>query len=148
MVHMLTHVSYRVNTCVSIPCAVCDAGFLQAFGNRCHGRDYTTGLIHVGECLMLTPVSKQPYTTAVHVDAACKHVGGFSALARLLRITPSTPHMWKARGVVPAEHCAAIEQATDRAVMRWDLRPDDWWKIWPELIGKKGAPAVPKSEAV
>ena len=45
---------------------------------------------------------------------------------------------------MPIQHCAAIEQATDRVVMRWDLRPDDWWKIWPELIGKKGAPAVPE----
>ena len=45
------------------------------------------------------------------------------------------------------ENCTAIEQATDGNVMRWDLRPDDWWRIWPELIGKKGAPAVPKQEA-
>jgi len=51
--------------------------------------------------------------------------------------------MWKSRGVVPIEHCAAIEAATARAVMRWDLRPDDWWRIWPELIGTPGAPAVP-----
>ena len=41
-----------------------------------------------------------------------------------------------------------VERLSGRRVMRWDLRPDDWHRIWPELIGKKGAPAVPKSEAV
>jgi DNA-binding transcriptional regulator YdaS (Cro superfamily) len=41
-----------------------------------------------------------------------------------------------------------IEQATTRAVRRWDLRPDDWHRIWPELIGAEGAPAVPVPEEV
>jgi DNA-binding transcriptional regulator YdaS (Cro superfamily) len=40
--------------------------------------------------------------------------------------------------------CVSIEQASDGIVMRWDLRPDDWFRIWPELIGTKGAPEVPK----
>lgn len=42
------------------------------------------------------------------------------------------------------ENCVAIEQATDRKVMRWDLRPEDWHRIWPELIGAEGAPAIPR----
>ena len=32
-----------------------------------------------------------------------------------------------------------IEAATDGAVRRQDLRPDDWHRIWPELIGTDGA---------
>lgn len=44
------------------------------------------------------------------------------------------------------ENCTAIEQATERAVMRWDLRPDDWHRIWPELIGAPGAPATQAEE--
>ncbi len=32
------------------------------------------------------------------------------------------------------ENCVAIEQATDAAVTRRDLRPDDWHRIWPELV--------------
>lgn len=44
---------------------------------------------------------------------------------------------------VPPEHCVAIEVATEHAVRRWDLRPTDWHRIWPELIGADGAPAVP-----
>lgn len=45
----------------------------------------------------------------------------------------------------PAERCADIERATAQAVMRWDLRPDDWHRIWPELIGAEGAPPVPET---
>ena len=48
---------------------------------------------------------------------------------------------------MPPEHCVTIEQKTDRAVRRWDLRPSDWWLIWPELIGADGAPAIPELEA-
>ena len=43
---------------------------------------------------------------------------------------------------VPPVHGAAIEQGTGMAVRRWDLRPDDWHRIWPELIGAEGAPEV------
>ena len=45
------------------------------------------------------------------------------------------------------ENCVCIEQATDGAVMRWDLRPDDWHRIWPELIGAEGAPDITKAIA-
>lgn len=38
--------------------------------------------------------------------------------------------------------CVLIERATAGDVRRWDLRPDDWHLIWPELIGQPGAPAV------
>lgn len=43
----------------------------------------------------------------------------------------------------PAERAADIERACDLQVRRWDLRPDDWHRIWPELIGTEGAPDVP-----
>jgi len=46
-----------------------------------------------------------------------------------------------------AAMCVAIERATGRKVRRWDLRPRDWYLIWPEQIGSRGAPAVP-DEAV
>lgn len=48
-------------------------------------------------------------------------------------------------GRVPSPELAVqIERATAQAVRRWDLRPDDWHRIWPELIGADGAPAVPE----
>lgn len=31
-------------------------------------------------------------------------------------------------------------------VRRWDLRPADWHRIWPELIGAEGAPVLPTEE--
>ena len=40
------------------------------------------------------------------------------------------------------EFAAAIELATEGKVRRWDLRPKDWHRIWPELINVKGAPDV------
>lgn len=45
------------------------------------------------------------------------------------------------------ELASTIERLTDCKVMRWDLRPDDWHRIWPELVGKKGAPKVEASKA-
>jgi DNA-binding transcriptional regulator YdaS (Cro superfamily) len=32
-----------------------------------------------------------------------------------------------------AQHCLAIERATNGVVRRQDLRPDDYWLIWPDL---------------
>lgn len=51
-------------------------------------------------------------------------------------------HCYGGRVPSPA-NCVAIEAATDRKVMRWDLRPDDWHLIWPELTKVKGCPAIP-----
>lgn len=47
---------------------------------------------------------------------------------------------WLEAGRVPVEFCAALERATDGLVRRWHLRPNDWFCIWPELIGNDGAP--------
>ena len=47
----------------------------------------------------------------------------------------------------PPTRCYAIEVGTDFEVRRWDLRPDDWHRIWPELIGAEGAPAVEVRDA-
>ncbi|EWS53318.1 YdaS family helix-turn-helix protein [Methylibium sp. T29] len=33
-----------------------------------------------------------------------------------------------------------IDRESGLVVRRWDLRPDDWHLIWPELIGADGAP--------
>jgi DNA-binding transcriptional regulator YdaS (Cro superfamily) len=48
---------------------------------------------------------------------------------------------WRGRKPSPAK-AVAIEKATESKVRRWDLRPSDWWQIWPELVGVKGAPRV------
>ena len=48
---------------------------------------------------------------------------------------------------VPVHRCRQIERATGLKVRCWDLRPHDWHRIWPELIGAEGAPEVSPSEA-
>ncbi len=35
------------------------------------------------------------------------------------------------------EYALAIERATDGLVTRKDLRPDDWSRIWPDLVESK-----------
>lgn len=69
-------------------------------------------------------------------------------LARLIGAPPVLVSQWRS-GVraVPIERCTEIEAATDRAVRRWDLRPDDWHRIWPELINSPEAPAVAVEDA-
>ena len=47
----------------------------------------------------------------------------------------STPVIW----------CVRIENATDGKVSRRDLRPDDYFQIWPELAEECGAsPKLPE----
>lgn len=41
------------------------------------------------------------------------------------------------------ELAVGIERESRGAVKRWDLRPDDWHRIWPELVGRKGSPKAP-----
>lgn len=67
-----------------------------------------------------------------------------ASLARALGINPVLISQWK-KGFrpIPIERCVPIERATEGQVMRWDLRPEDWWQIWPELVCHSNAPEVP-----
>jgi DNA-binding transcriptional regulator YdaS (Cro superfamily) len=79
------------------------------------------------------------------LQQAVDRLGGQAALAAAVGVKQQHVWNWLNRGgSVPTDHCAAIEQATDRAVMRWDLRPNDWHRVWPELINQPGAPAIPE----
>lgn len=69
------------------------------------------------------------------LNEAIEHAGGVSALAVAIGVTQSAVSNWRSRGVfVPPDHCASIETAAKGAVTRRDLRPDDWYRIWPELV--------------
>ena len=76
---------------------------------------------------------------------AIDSLGGVTAVARLCGVKPPSVWEWKRRGSIPIERCADIERATNGAVTRRDLRPDDWARIWPELAD--GAGAIPVEEA-
>lgn len=51
------------------------------------------------------------------------------------------------RKAMKPEEAVRAEQLSGKRLCRWDLRPADWHRIWPELIGVDGAPAVPATEA-
>ena len=69
--------------------------------------------------------------------------GSGVALAAKLDIPPSyLSQMASGDRTVSPERASAIERATDGVVRRWDLRPEDWHLIWPELIGVDGAPGA------
>lgn len=72
--------------------------------------------------------------------------GGPAEVARICKVTTPSVVQWRQRGV-PIERAVEIEQGTGGRVMRWDLRPTDWHRIWPELVVHPLAPAVPSSSA-
>ena len=60
--------------------------------------------------------------------------GSAVKLAKEVGVSPVQVHMWrKGKRTVPVARAAAIEKATNGAVTRRDLRPDDWQDHWPEL---------------
>lgn len=69
-------------------------------------------------------------------------LGGTSAVARLLGLSAPSVHFWRARGI-PLGRCLDIERKNTHGVRRWDLRPNDWHLIWPELVHVDGAPPIP-----
>jgi len=79
------------------------------------------------------------------LDMAIERAGGVGKLAAAIDVGQSVVSNWRARESVPPEHCAAIELAT--GVSRKRLRPNDWARIWPELVTAEhpapveGAPA-------
>ena len=82
------------------------------------------------------------------VMTAVEAAGGPTAVANLLGVSVQAVCFWRdGKRRLPVEYCSPIERAGGFAVRRWDLRPEDWHLIWPELIGSEGAPAVPVAAA-
>lgn len=60
--------------------------------------------------------------------------GRAATLAAIINVSPSyLSQLISGASAISPERCVEIERATDGAVTRKDLRPDDWQKIWPEL---------------
>lgn len=80
-------------------------------------------------------------------ELAINDAGGPTKVAAALGVSAQAVCFWRdGKRRFPVEFCAPLEMLCGRAVRRWDLRPDDWHRIWPELIGTAGAPDVPASE--
>lgn len=68
-----------------------------------------------------------------------------AALAKLIGYAPSFVNQWvNGNRPVPIEACVLIWNATEQQVTRQELRPDDFWRIWPDLAHL--APAASKAE--
>lgn len=77
-------------------------------------------------------------------------------LARAIGVPPSfVSKMVNGEKAVPFDKCMPIELATDGAVTRRDLKPDEYLKHWPELADTTAqkiqphqpAAQVPRAEA-
>lgn len=51
------------------------------------------------------------------------------------------------RKLMRPEEAVRIEKDSGGRLRRWDLRQSDWHLIWPELIGRDGAPAIEPTPA-
>ena len=74
-----------------------------------------------------------------HLDSSPR--GTPAELAATLGISIVYLHQLAARqdGRVPSPAlCLAIERATNGVVTRHELRPDDYWLIWPDLPAPAG----------
>jgi len=64
--------------------------------------------------------------------------GRLTALARAIDMSPIYLSQVVNKGLrINPARCVAIEVATQGAVRRPDLRPDDWHLIWPELVSTR-----------
>lgn len=64
------------------------------------------------------------------ISDACVRLGGLSALARAIKVTPPTVHQWvSGHRQIPVLRCLDIERATNGAVRCEDLRPDVDWSV-------------------
>jgi len=78
------------------------------------------------------------------VRKACIVVGGALKLSRALGVSVNTISEWATfKRPVPIIRCVQIEELTGGAVTRKQLRPDDWYKIWPEIRSPEQAKNEP-----
>lgn len=77
-------------------------------------------------------------------SAVVSFYGSHLALAKALGYDDLRNVSYWARGErpFPPQHCVSVEEQSKGAIMRWDLRPDDWHLIWPELRKRKDAPPI------
>lgn len=85
--------------------------------------------------MLLTVAIASAIVAGMDIETYLSPPGSVAQLAKDLEIAPSLVSQWKNKvRPIPLERCTAIEKATNGAVTRRDLRPDDWHLIWPELV--------------
>jgi hypothetical protein len=73
-------------------------------------------------------------------------LGGTTSVARLTGVKPPSVHEWRGHRI-PRDKLVLLVVPIEAKTQyrRWDLFPNDWHRIWPELIGVDGAPEVPET---
>lgn len=85
------------------------------------------------------------------IRRACAAIGSQVALARDLGVQPPTVAQWALPNSapkfrpLPVRFCRRVAELAGSHVS--GLRPDDWHRIWPELIGTEGAPEITQEVA-
>lgn len=84
------------------------------------------------------------------IDRLIERYGGKqTAAAAAVKVASATLAEWRSKDrTVPVKKCVLIEQISDGAVSRKDLRPDDWSDIWPELAAAGADAAQGATETV
>jgi DNA-binding transcriptional regulator YdaS (Cro superfamily) len=73
---------------------------------------------------------------------AIEACGGPAKVAALLGVSVQAACFYRdGKRPLPVKCGATVEAAS--GVKRWELWPDEWHRIWPELVGAKGAPPIP-----
>lgn len=74
----------------------------------------------------------------IGIEKAITFFGSQANLAKELEVKRMNIQYWKkSNASIPIKRCLQIEQLTNGAVTRQDLRPDDYWEIWPDLLKEK-----------
>jgi DNA-binding transcriptional regulator YdaS (Cro superfamily) len=77
---------------------------------------------------------------------ACQILGSQSALANAIGVSSPTVSEWvKEDRPIPITQVVKIEAITDGKVTRQELRPSDFWLIWPDLAHLK--PKTPATQS-
>ena len=75
-------------------------------------------------------------------------MGGTAAVARALGVRNPSVAEWRRGGIPTARLWRLAVLAEQRGIApRWEVAPNDWHLIWPELIGADGAPQVSDDKA-
>lgn len=75
------------------------------------------------------------------IHIAIQKAGGPSKVAGLIGVSVQAVCFYRdGKRTFPVEHGAALEAAS--GVKRWEMWPQDWHRIWPELIGADGSPEI------
>lgn len=83
-------------------------------------------------------IEPDPLDQSSGLDRTIQAMGSVERLAERLGVPLGSAQAWQESGVVPAEHCPAIEQLTHGAVRCEELRPDIPWGVLRQSQAEQG----------